>query len=53
MAGKQDTIRIEINRSSLAKALNNHSITAAEIRCLDTASKQQLWQLCLQACSVR
>ena len=53
MENKNDTIRIEISRNSLAKALGNHSIAAADIRCLDSVSKKQLWKLCLQACSKR
>ena len=48
----QDTVvRIEINSRLLAKILNHKAVAAADIRCLDAASKKQLWRLCLQACA--
>ena len=48
----QDTVvRIEINSRLLAKILHHKTLAAADIRCLDSASKKQLWRLCLQACT--
>ncbi len=48
---KQTTLRIEIDPCTLAKILRSRNIAAADIRCLDTHSKQQLRRLCLQACT--
>ncbi len=45
------TVRIEINSQLLAKILTHRTVTAADIRCLDSASKKQLWRLCLRACA--
>ena len=45
-----DTIKIEINAATLARALADGSITACEIRGLNIHAKQSLWRLCLNAC---
>ncbi|ABL99993.1 hypothetical protein SHAM105786_00650 [Shewanella amazonensis] len=37
----------------LAQLLYEGQLCAADIKCLDAESKQQLWQLCLWACKQR
>lgn len=46
-----NSLRIEVAPRTLAKILRSRNIAAADIRCLDADSKQQLRKLCLQACA--
>ncbi len=45
----QGGVRIEISRRVLAHMLDRKVISISDIRCLDTKSKQCVWQACLEA----
>jgi hypothetical protein len=45
----KQSVNIAIDRNLLAKMLCDQTLVAADIRCLDSSSKKQLWRLCLQA----
>ncbi|MFA7555958.1 MAG: hypothetical protein WCY88_17070 [Spongiibacteraceae bacterium] len=48
---KGSAVRIEIDQQLLTRILANRSVSASDIRCLDDASKKQLWRICLKACT--
>lgn len=45
-----EVFRFEISTEKLSALLLSHQICAADIRCLDTRSKQCLKALCLKTC---
>jgi len=49
--GGNDLVRIELNLNTLARIINGSNLCVAELRCLDTYSKQRLWRVCLDACT--
>lgn len=51
IATDRTAVKVEIDCLILAKMLRSKAIAAADLRCLDGASKKQLWRLCLQACA--
>ena len=46
--GTEPTLRIEISQAALARLLGQQQFSCTEIRCLDSASKQQLWHMLLK-----
>lgn len=46
-----ETVRVEILSDDLRRLLENHMICAADLHCLDCASKQCLHKLCLKVCA--
>lgn len=42
-------IRIEISRQLFTRMIDSKALSIADIRCLDTVSKQRVWQACLEA----
>jgi len=44
-----EVIRIEISSSTLARLLQHTALCAAEVRSLDSASKDIIWRLCLES----
>lgn len=46
MAGR---IKLEIDTETLRRLLDSGQLCAADIRCLDCASKHCVWKLCLQS----
>ncbi|NRD74073.1 hypothetical protein HQQ94_12670 [Shewanella sp. VB17] len=46
-------INLAISAEKLAKLIQSGDVCAADFRCLDQASKQKVWQLCLLCCSNR
>lgn len=45
-----ERVQIDIPVTVLARLFSQGALCAAEFRCLDAASKQAIWQLCLNAC---
>lgn len=41
--------KVEIERATLMRLLQNRQLCADELRCLDAGSKALLWNLCLHA----
>lgn len=46
-------VNIAIPAEKLAKLIQQGQLCAADFSCLDTESKQQVWQLCLWSCKQR
>jgi len=46
-------INLSISPHKLAQLIQDGHLCAAEFRCLDSQSKQQVWQLCLICCQKR
>ncbi|MEC4724011.1 hypothetical protein HWQ46_00395 [Shewanella sp. D64] len=46
-------VNLSISADKLAKLIQAGDICAADFRCLDSDSKQIVWQLCLLCCSQR
>ncbi|BDM64337.1 hypothetical protein NFHSH190041_17890 [Shewanella sp. NFH-SH190041] len=46
-------VRIAISAEKLAQLMAGGHLCAAEIKCLDSDTKQQVWQTCLHSCSQR
>ena len=46
---EQTGVRIEISPSVLQRMIQSRILVASDIHCLDSLSKQCLWQACLQA----
>ena len=44
----QDTLRIEISSQVLSRLIGKEAFCCSDFRCLDAASKQQLWHLLLR-----
>lgn len=47
-----DKLRIEISAKTIAKLLGHQQFCCSDIRCLDSSSKKQLWQLLLKNCAM-
>ena len=43
------SIRIEISLQQLTRMIDSKAIAISDIRCLDSSSKQRVWQACLEA----
>jgi hypothetical protein len=46
----ENTLRVEIPASVLARIMRSKSIAAADLRCLDAHTKDSIRQICLQIC---
>ncbi|MCS6190564.1 hypothetical protein [Shewanella baltica] len=46
-------INLSISTHKLAQLIHDGHLCAADFRCLDSQSKQQVWQLCLICCQKR
>lgn len=45
-----ESIRIEVSAATLGRLLADGHLGAADLRCLDCASKRCVWRLCLASC---
>jgi hypothetical protein len=45
-----ESIRIEVSAATLGRLLAEGHLCAADLRCLDGASKRCVWRLCLTSC---
>ena len=48
----QESVKIEVNLSTLKHLFENRQICAADLRCLDNQSKQHVKDLCLKTCLI-
>lgn len=46
-------MRVEVTEETLRRLLNAGHVCAADFHCLDCASKQCLWRLCLETCTAK
>lgn len=46
-------VNLSISAHKLAKLIHDGHLCAADFTCLDSHSKQQVWQLCLICCQKR
>jgi hypothetical protein len=49
----QEVVQLEIGMDKLEALFNKGELCAADVRCLNGASKSRVWNLCLSACSRR
>ncbi|ROS01905.1 hypothetical protein EDC56_2354 [Sinobacterium caligoides] len=45
------TVQLEIGSDKLQQLFESGLLCAADVRCLNSASKQQIWRLCLASCA--
>ena len=46
----RETIAVELPVDTVRRLLSANQLCAAELTCLDSGSKQELWRLCLETC---
>jgi hypothetical protein len=50
---QQDVVQLEIGLDKLEALFNTGALCAADLRCLNCASKECIWNLCLSVCARR
>ena len=50
MRKKIETIAVEIPVNTVRRLLSANQLCAAELTCLDSRSKKEMWRLCLETC---
>jgi hypothetical protein len=53
MGMNMKNVNIGLSEHKIAQLINEGHLCAADIQCLDKASKQIIWQLCLWCCQNR
>jgi len=48
----ENKVRLEMSEKTLKSLLTANQVCAADFRCLDCASKQCMWRLCLESCII-
>lgn len=48
-----DSVQIEIDVKKLTYLFSSGYLCAADLRCLNRASKERVWSLCLKSCAKR